>query len=301
MTTVTVVGSELAFGALGYAEHDNTLRLLLVTRSAFLSFSLAAWAGWYVLRTRRRIEALREELLWRKFALETEAMRAEQAVGLGAHCRILAHEVRAPLNAIVIHSELLRRHARVIVGSESLQGIVDVLHTESARLKRLVHDYVAYGRAGDVLVRPTAVRLQDVVTSVAAEEEHAMLAAGIALTIDAPADVASAHADGTAIAYLLQLLLRRSRETVHDGGFVRIGLASEPPRVSLTICDDGAGFADPDAVFRPFSTQDPAGTGFGLAIARDIVRAHGGEIRAANARGEKGASLTIWLPEARLE
>ena len=65
---------------------------------------------------------------------------------------------------------------------------------------------------------------------------------------------------------------------------------------SVTIDDSGLGIANTENLFVPFYTTKPKGSGVGLALAQQIARAHGGEIRLLNREDGAGARATIRLP-----
>jgi signal transduction histidine kinase len=68
----------------------------------------------------------------------------------------------------------------------------------------------------------------------------------------------------------------------------------------VSIEDRGLGIANTENLFVPFYTTKPAGSGVGLALAQQIARAHGGEIRLVNREDGEGARATIRLPLAQL-
>jgi signal transduction histidine kinase len=77
-------------------------------------------------------------------------------------------------------------------------------------------------------------------------------------------------------------VLRNALQATPPGGRVEACVAADGERVQLTVIDTGQGVPEEmrDAIFEPFVTtrQGRGGTGLGLAVTRDIVRAHGGEI-----------------------
>ena len=85
----------------------------------------------------------------------------------------------------------------------------------------------------------------------------------------------------------------------HELTLAEIGAVLGPGGISITIKDDGPGI--PNAVrprlFQPFNTGRPGGTGLGLAIARDLVEAHGGQLRLVES-GPEGTIFRIDLPFA---
>src|SRR5206468_3018618 len=85
---------------------------------------------------------------------------------------------------------------------------------------------------------------------------------------------------------------------------VRVGPATDggEPRVRVDVADDGPGIAPGylDRIFEPFFTTKDGGTGYGLYLASEILREHGGRMSAANLDGG-GACLSLWLAPAEPE
>ncbi len=79
---------------------------------------------------------------------------------------------------------------------------------------------------------------------------------------------------------------------------VRIGWRLLESSVMVGIEDSGLGIANTENLFVPFYTTKPTGSGVGLALAQQIARAHGGEIRLLNRDDGPGARATIRLPVA---
>jgi nitrogen fixation/metabolism regulation signal transduction histidine kinase len=91
-----------------------------------------------------------------------------------------------------------------------------------------------------------------------------------------------------------------SRRTATDGCLpeVTIRAVEEGDLVSIAIDDNGPGLANPDNLFVPLYTTKKSGTGVGLALARQIVEAHGGSIDLRNRQGTQGCRAEIRLPVA---
>jgi nitrogen fixation/metabolism regulation signal transduction histidine kinase len=77
---------------------------------------------------------------------------------------------------------------------------------------------------------------------------------------------------------------------------VRVTWRTENSSLLIAIEDHGLGIANADNLFVPFYTTKPSGSGVGLALAQQIARAHGGEIRLLNREDSQGARATIRLP-----
>src|SRR5712691_914740 len=139
-----LVGWDLLMTSSGLVERDAEVRVLDVAREVVTSFALAAWAGWFVLRSRKRIEAAREQLREQQANLARQAWRAKQQAGLGALSRILAHEIRNPLNSMALHCAVLRRSTVRMAEPHRVREIADLLQGEIIRLDQLVHEYLLY-------------------------------------------------------------------------------------------------------------------------------------------------------------
>jgi signal transduction histidine kinase len=77
---------------------------------------------------------------------------------------------------------------------------------------------------------------------------------------------------------------------------VRVGWRIADAAAWVTIEDTGMGIANTENLFVPFYTTKPKGSGVGLALAQQIARAHGGEIRLVNREEGEGARATVRLP-----
>jgi signal transduction histidine kinase len=112
---------------------------------------------------------------------------------------------------------------------------------------------------------------------------------------------ATAHADPVALQRVMTNLLDNAVRHARARVRVEVRAAAQGDGAAVVVADDGPGFAPEDLprVFEPLYRGDKArgggGAGLGLAIARRLVRAHGGDVEAAN-RPEGGASVTVTLP-----
>jgi signal transduction histidine kinase len=106
------------------------------------------------------------------------------------------------------------------------------------------------------------------------------------------------NADEAQLQQVIINLLFNAQRAIGEGGG-RVVLATrraDPDCVEIAVSDDGPGVAGTDLphLFTPFFSRT-GGTGLGLALAAQTVKAHGGAIEAANNR-ERGASFTVRLP-----
>ena len=116
---------------------------------------------------------------------------------------------------------------------------------------------------------------------------------------DEPAALPAVRVDGDLICQVLLGLLANAAEAAPSGGEVALGAAAADGTVEIAVADSGPG-VPPELrarIFEPFFTTRPRGTGLGLAVARQIVEAHGGRIEVGERTGG-GARFTLHLPVA---
>lgn len=201
----------------------------------------------------------------------------------------VAHELRTPLTIIQGNLEGLRDGVY-----EPLPEHLDLVLDEAAKLGRLVDDLrlLTLAEAGqlplDLQVVDVPQLLVDVCDAFATQAEEA----GVGLGVQAGSGLPPLHGDPQRLGQVLGNLVNNALRHTPDGGRVTLGaeaFAPEglPPGVRIWVADTGAGIAAEDLprVFDRFWRGDPArshdagaGMGLGLAIARGLVEAHGGQI-----------------------
>jgi signal transduction histidine kinase len=123
---------------------------------------------------------------------------------------------------------------------------------------------------------------------------------GVSLRLETPPDLPSTSVDPLRIREVLANLLDNALHHTPSGGTVWLRLKSLERTVVVTVEDTGSGIP-PDELSKIFDRfykgEGSRGSGIGLTIARNLVGAHGGTIRADSTPGE-GTTLTLTLPVA---
>lgn len=210
-----------------------------------------------------------------------------------------SHELRSPLTTIRSNAGFLRD--RPDVSPEDREEALADIEAESDRMARLIDDLLLLARADaapEVSRRPVdlTVVLDD------AARRASRLDRDVQVAPSPPMVVMGDHDDLTRLVWILL-----DNAEKHGGRPVAVRLDEDDDAVTLTVTDHGPGIAPEhiDHVFERFYRADPArspaGAGLGLAIAAEIVVAHGGSIDVANSPAPAGATFTVRLPAARVD
>ena len=212
----------------------------------------------------------------------------------------VAHELRTPLAALQAGLEELRDG----LVEPSPQGLAG-LHDQSLRLGRVVSDLAELSavEASAVSVQRTEVDLTQVARDELAVHDSQLRAAGLVEVsrLDRPVLV---RVDSDRVHQAVGNLLANAARYCRPGDKVAVVVRAEGDDAVLDVVDSGPGIAADelphvfDRLWRGRDAQQVAGSGIGLAVAREIVRAHAGTIEAASPEGA-GTTITIRLPLSR--
>lgn len=289
----------LALTQLGLVAGIQSIGYHTATFIEFQLFMLAlAFTGLVLGATVSEQQRARAALL----AKQRELAQAQQLAAAGELTSALAHELNNPLAALTSYlgaCELLASQQGAAETGE-LRLTLAKAEAEAHRAALVVQRLRSFYRTG-ALVRQTvrALELLDEIGQRLAPEAKRL---GVALRVDAPADLHAVSVDRVQMLTVLQNLVQNGLEAAspgpHEHREVWMRARIERERLELTVDDSGPGFAasDAEALFEPFRTTKADGLGLGLAICRTLIEAHGGRIHAA-ARGPLGgARFTIELP-----
>jgi signal transduction histidine kinase len=212
----------------------------------------------------------------------------------------VSHELKTPITAIRAHLENLADGVET-PNMETMQ----IMLTQTERLGRLVEQLLDLSRleSGEIPLHRERVSVGPLVAQVVSEIDVARRDQGVAIHPVIAEDVPALDADPERVHQVLFNLVDNAVRFTPGGGTVTISAHRHNGSVEITVADTGVGIASEHIprLFERFYRVDPArsredgGTGIGLAIARSVVEAHGGHIRARSAPGE-GSAFTFDLP-----
>jgi two-component system, OmpR family, sensor histidine kinase BaeS len=206
----------------------------------------------------------------------------------------VAHELRTPLANVRSQLEAAQDGVLPLDGK-----LVRTLIGESTLLERLVADLedLALADARRLRVHPEEVDAGDLAAQAVAAHQARAQAGGVELRV-AIAGTMPVYADPARIRQALSNLVSNALRHTPEGGLVEITVRREPDAVVLAVADTGSGIAPAHVprVFERFyrAGSRPGGAGLGLAIAKQLVEAHGGTLGVTSVPGQ-GSTFTIWL------
>ena len=298
------------------AAFDSSLRralLVAVVVSVAAALVVAPLVARRILRPLDRIRTATRRLADGDYTDRVELPAEEELAALAADVNALASSLdateRRRLQLIADVSHELRTPLTAIEGF--MEGLIDgvipaevetfaSVAEEAARLKRLAADLSTLSRVDEPsAVRHDAVDLGEIVRKAADRLRPQFDDQEVVLTVELPPLPVSGDPDR--FTQVIVNLLGNALAHTPSGGRVTVGGRRNGGRIEVTVADTGTGIAEHDLgrVFDRFYRGDssrPGGTGIGLTIAREIARAHHGDLTAHSDGSGRGATFTLTLP-----
>lgn len=221
----------------------------------------------------------------------------QKLAALGRLTSGVAHEIKNPLNAMVIHVALLRQKLSDV--APDARGYLDVLDEQIRRLDRVIQGFLKFTRPEELQLDsvPMDEVLGEVTRLVSGEVEEN----GIRLLVEMPEDLPPIHGDRELLQQAFLNLLLNAKEAMPDGGTLKVTTRqSSDEHVEIEIEDNGCGISNEELpkVFDLYYTTKESGSGIGLSLVYRIIQLHDGEVDVDSTPGE-GTRFTIKLPEVR--
>lgn len=216
----------------------------------------------------------------------SHALREQERHAWRRLIRVLGHEINNSLGSIKSTAGLLRE--RAIEADATVQSGLDLIERRSQALGAFIRGYTELARLPPP--RPEAVEVGELIRTITSLEHRVP----VVVQSHPPA---IAHLDPTQLEQALINLVRNAADAaLETAGAVRVRWCQEGRFLRIEVEDDGPGLTQTENLFVPFFTTKPGGSGIGLALASQIIEAHGGSLRLANRPHERGAVATVRLP-----
>lgn len=311
--------------------HDLRLLLALIAVSATISLGFSMWVAATVTR---RLEAVTDgvrTLSLGRYDARVDSVGSDEVARLASDVNILAnrlqsaefqraaleqerrditiaisHDLRTPLASIRAMTEAL--DDGVVTAPGEVHRYHGTIRREVERLGRMIDDLFQLSQmdAGSLQLNVQPLALEEVAAEVVDAMQAQANARGVALTLEAAADVPVTRVDGALLERAIRNLVSNALEYTPGGGAIAVSVERSGEEIALRVRDSGQGIRPEDlprvwdrffraerSRNRNANTSD--GAGLGLAIVRGVAEAHGGTVDVESAPGA-GAVFTIRLP-----
>jgi PAS domain S-box-containing protein len=227
--------------------------------------------------------------------IENELEVSRRLADLGRLTSGVGHEVKNPINAIVVHLELLRE--KLARGDSSADRHVDVIQNEIRRLDRVVQTLIDFSRPVEL---DLAIHdLRSVVTSVLTLAEPDLEQRSVHVVSTMPPLPVYVRVDADMIQQALLNVLLNGAQAMANGGELHVELRQNAHEASLRIRDQGCGIPQEilGRIFNLYFTTKRDGTGIGLAMTYRILQLHNGSVQ-VESKVDIGTQFTFRLPVA---
>jgi signal transduction histidine kinase len=235
--------------------------------------------------------------------LEQELEVSRRLAAIGRLTANVGHEVKNPINAMVVHLELLRgKLAGQVLDRSSAQRHVEILADEMHRLDRVVETLADFSRPMNLDLREHDLRrVIDQTLDLAGAElkEH-----GVLIESESPPLAIPVRIDAELMRQAFLNLLLNAMQAMPSGGTVRVSVRREQRFAVVEIADNGSGIpaAVLPRIFDLYFTTKTKGSGIGLATTYRILQLHGGAMAVRSdadpASPSRGTTFTLHLPIA---
>jgi signal transduction histidine kinase len=227
--------------------------------------------------------------------IESELELSRRMAAIGRLTSGVGHEVKNPINAIVVHLELLKTK----LGGASAPAVrhLEVIDAEIHRLDRVVQTLVDFTRPVELQLREQDLRavIGDVLTLAAAE----LSTRNVTLVSHAPQNPLMANVDADLIKQAVLNVIQNGAQAMPNGGKLEVILEEDRKTAVLRIADEGSGIPDEirEKIFDLYFTTKTGGSGIGLAMTYRILQLHHGSVELQSNLG-RGTEFRLRIPLA---
>jgi PAS domain S-box-containing protein len=241
--------------------------------------------GLGALLTLHDLESVRE--------IENELELSRRLSAIGRLTSGVGHEVKNPINAIVVHLELLKNK----ISAEDSKALrhLDVIQSEIQRLDRVVQTLVDFSRPVELQLKEQDLR--QIISSVMALASADLETRNVTVHTDLPDHPIIAKVDADLLRQAVLNVVLNGAQAMQGGGPLQVSLMEESRMALIAIRDSGDGIPEEiqQKIFNLYFTTKKEGSGIGLAMTYRVVQLHNGSIDVQSKVGQ-GTTFTLRIP-----
>jgi signal transduction histidine kinase len=224
--------------------------------------------------------------------IESELELSRRMAAIGRLTAGVGHEVKNPINAIVVHLELLRNKME---GASPALRHLDVIQSEIHRLDRVVQTLVDFSRPVELQLKDQDLR--GIVSSVLMLASAELETQNITLVKELPDHPVIVKVDADLFRQALLNVVLNGAQSMPEGGQLSVRLTEDGRTAILKVQDRGEGIPDEirSRIFDLYFTTKREGSGIGLAMTYRILQLHHGQLDVESRLGE-GSTFTLRVP-----
>jgi signal transduction histidine kinase len=230
--------------------------------------------------------------------LESELELSRRMAAIGRLTSGVGHEVKNPINAIVVHLELLKTK----LGGEHAPAArhLEVIDAEIHRLDRVVQTLVDFSRPVELQLREHDLR--QVVGDVLALATEELSTRNVTLESSLPSNPLTAKVDADLLKQAMINVIQNGAQAMPEGGRLRVRLEEDKKTAVLHIADEGTGIPEEirDKIFDLYFTTKSEGSGIGLAMTYRILQLHHGSVE-VQSNVNRGTEFVMRIPLSAAE
>jgi signal transduction histidine kinase len=230
--------------------------------------------------------------------IESELELSRRMAAIGRLTAGVGHEVKNPINAIVVHLELLRNK----LGGDQAPATrhLDVIDAEIHRLDRVVQTLADFSRPVELKLQEQDMR--PVIGDVLALADAELSTRNVKLEGRLPSNPVIVNMDADLLKQAALNVIQNGAQAMPNGGTLRVHLEEDRKMAVLSITDEGVGIPPEirEKIFDLYFTTKSGGSGIGLAMTYRILQLHHGSVDVKSEVG-RGTEFFLRIPLAATE
>ncbi|MFH2061089.1 MAG: ATP-binding protein [Pseudomonadota bacterium] len=264
------------------------LQILIVGSCFFVMGLLFIVLRFVVNHGEKIIEQRAEERL----KLEEKLRKAEHLSTIGEMTAGISHEIRNPLGIIKSSAQLLKNKMAKL---DAESNIPDIIVEESERLNNIITDFLDFAKPKTPDLH--LCRVEEIIKKIICYLTPRIEDHNINIINDISGYLPEIMADSAMLYQAFLNVLINAFQSVQDNGSITIRIRHDSGSIVINFMDNGEGIKQEvlQKIWTPFFTTKDIGTGLGLGIVKNMIKAHNGTITITNME-TKGANVEITLP-----
>jgi PAS domain S-box-containing protein len=226
-------------------------------------------------------------------AIESELELSRRMSAIGRLTSGVAHEVKNPINAIVVHLELLK--TKLEGASPNAYRHLEVIDAEIRRLDRVVQTLVDFSRPVELQLREQDLR--GVIGDVLALATEELGMRNVTVHSELPSNPVVVNVDADLLKQAVINVVQNAAQAMPEGGRLDVMLETDRKFAILRVLDEGVGIPDElrEKIFDLYFTTKSEGSGIGLAMTYRILQLHHGSVEVQSRLG-RGTEFRFRIP-----